>query len=94
MYTGFLLLLFCFYLDLSGNDLRDAGAECVAELLRRNDSIVHLSLKSNDIGYIGGIALAHAMESNVTLTSLDLSGTNVMLPLLMLMSDQFNEEHC
>ena len=60
--------------DLSGNRLRDAGAECIAQLLEHNDTIVHLAMKSNDIGHVGGEAIARALESNNTLTSLDLSG--------------------
>lgn len=60
--------------DLSGNRFRNAGAAIFAQLLDINDSIVHLSLKSNDIGPDGLSKLLHALKSNITLTSLDLSG--------------------
>jgi len=61
-------------LDLSGNRLRDSGAEQLAALLEVNDTIVHMALKSNDIGSLGAEHLASALLNNVTLTSLDLSG--------------------
>lgn len=60
--------------DLSGNRLRDLGAEQVAQLLEVNETIVHVALKSNDIGSAGAESLARALRSNATLTSLDLSG--------------------
>jgi Ran GTPase-activating protein (RanGAP) involved in mRNA processing and transport len=60
--------------DLSGNRFKDAGAQHIADLLRRNESIVHLSLKSNDMGPDGVSAIAEALTVNCTLTSLDLGG--------------------
>eukprot|EP01002_Notosolenus_urceolatus_P003979 NODE_204_length_2484_cov_82.404517_g157_i0.p1 GENE.NODE_204_length_2484_cov_82.404517_g157_i0~~NODE_204_length_2484_cov_82.404517_g157_i0.p1 ORF type:complete len:783 (+),score=238.50 NODE_204_length_2484_cov_82.404517_g157_i0:208-2349(+) len=60
--------------DLSGNRLRDEGAIHLANLLAHNTAIVQLILKSNDIGFVGGEALARALAGNNTLTALDFSG--------------------
>jgi Ran GTPase-activating protein (RanGAP) involved in mRNA processing and transport len=61
-------------LDLSGNRIKDEGAKSIAALFTNNDILVHLGLKSNDIGADGIVALCEALSRSATLTSLDLGG--------------------
>jgi len=66
-------------LDLSGNLIRDAGAEALVALLRSSPTLTRLDLRSNDIGPAGGEALFHALIGNTVLKELDLgspSGVN------------------
>ncbi|CBH09965.1 hypothetical protein, conserved [Trypanosoma brucei gambiense DAL972] len=66
-------------LDLSGNRLLDEGACFIAKLISVNRTLVHVGLRSNDIGHIGGEALADALLENNTIISLDVgahSGIN------------------
>lgn len=60
--------------DLSGNRLRDGGASAMAQLVRENDAVVTLVLRSCDIGHVGAETIAEALATNTTLTYLDLGG--------------------
>lgn len=58
-----------------GNTIRNKGAAAIAEMLKKNTTIITLDLKSNDIGVEGGCSLFKVLETtNRTLTSIDLSG--------------------
>ncbi|EPY33234.1 ribonuclease inhibitor-like protein [Strigomonas culicis] len=66
-------------LELSGNHLRDEGAAHIAKLIEVNKALAHVGLGSNDIGPVGGMALADALMRNNTVVSFDLgarSGVN------------------
>jgi Ran GTPase-activating protein (RanGAP) involved in mRNA processing and transport len=63
-------------LDLSGNFIRDAGAEALAAAIRCNPNLTAIVLRSNDIGPSGASALIGALSRSKTITSLDLSGLN------------------
>lgn len=61
------------HLDLSGNDLGNGGAASIAKLLLRNDSLCVLRLQSVDFS-TGLLPIFEALNTNNTLTALDLSG--------------------
>ena len=60
-------------LDLSYNDIGDAGAAQLAESLRVNGTLTSLELWETNIGDAGATQLAESLRVNATLTSLDLS---------------------
>jgi hypothetical protein len=60
-------------LELSGNQIGDAGAEKLADALKSNTALMELGLSSNQIGNVGADKLADALKSNTTLTKLDLN---------------------
>jgi len=64
-------------LDLTGNNIGDAGAEMLAVVLERNTALKELKLESNGIGSEGAAKLATALETNSALTTLDLKDNNI-----------------
>ncbi len=65
-------------LDLSGNELGDNGSCSLAEMLKRNKTLLDLNLSSNHIGETGALALARAMRENRTLSSLNLQKNQII----------------
>ena len=65
------------YLDLSNNNIGDAGATALATALHTNISLTALSLYNNNIGDAGATALATALHTNTSLTTLDLRYNNI-----------------
>ena len=57
-------------LHLFNNDIREAGATQLAEALRTNTTLKHLSLNRNNICDAGATQLAEALHSNTTLEHL------------------------
>ena len=64
-------------IDLSGNDIRAAGAESLASALTFNHTLTSIDLSENSIGAAGAEALASALKSNHTLTSIDLGRNGI-----------------
>ncbi|WP_039454784.1 leucine-rich repeat domain-containing protein [Candidatus Jidaibacter acanthamoebae] len=64
-------------LNLSDNNIGEAGGIAIAEALKENKTITSLDLGGNDIGAAGGIAIAEASKENKTITSLNLSDNNI-----------------
>lgn len=61
------------YLNLSSNDIREAGAHRIAEMLKVNTTLTVLFLHWNKIKAKGGAYLAQALQVNQTLQILDVS---------------------
>ena len=59
-------------LDLSENDISDAGATCIAEAIKVNKTLTNLNLSYNGISAAGATCIAEAIKVNKTLTNLDL----------------------
>eukprot|EP00727_Mastigamoeba_balamuthi_P005089 m51a1_g14579 hypothetical protein (1397) ;mRNA; r:1110358-1115808 len=58
------------YLDVSGNALGDAGMSVLAKSLKKNTSLVELSVDCNKVGINGFLALAMVLPANRTLQHL------------------------
>jgi len=64
--------------DLSGNQIGDAGARALAQGLANNDNVEQLNLSGNRIGSEGAAALAEILaKSNKSIDKLDLSDNKV-----------------
>ena len=64
-------------LDLSGNNIGEAGARAVAEALRHVPQLTQLYLSSNSIGNAGARAVAEALRHVPQLTRLYLFGNSI-----------------
>ncbi|XP_066024120.1 NLR family CARD domain-containing protein 3 isoform X3 [Pocillopora verrucosa] len=64
-------------LDLSVNDIGDAGATCIAEAIKVNKTLTNLDLRRNGISAAGATCIAEAIKVNKTLTNLDLSHNDI-----------------
>ena len=64
-------------LDLSGDEIGDAGATALADALRVNKSLETLDLDDNHIGDAGATALADALLVNETLETLFLTRNEI-----------------
>ena len=64
-------------LDLEENNLKDAGAESLAEALQDNHTLTTLYLGDNDLNAAGAEFLAKALQDNRTLTTHDLEGNDI-----------------
>jgi hypothetical protein len=62
------------HLDLSKNNIRDAGVKEFARYLEYNTSLVEVDLSDNDISDIGAEYLARALMRNRTIRQLHLNG--------------------
>lgn len=60
-------------LQLAGNDINDAGATALANVLINNTKLKNLGLSLNRIGDKGAIALVEALKANKGLQVLNLS---------------------
>lgn len=55
----------CFFINAASNILRDKGSMSIASFLRRGGgSIVHIDLRSNDIGPLGAAELFNSLKGN------------------------------
>jgi Ran GTPase-activating protein (RanGAP) involved in mRNA processing and transport len=77
-------------ISLGNNKITDTGASFLATALKYvNTRLTHLNLSCTDIGQDGAVDIATALSVNKTLTSLDLSHTNIapaISPLLIVNS--------
>ena len=64
-------------LNLSNDNIGDAGAASLAEAMKVNTTLTHLNLESNNIGDAGAASLAGAVKVNTKLTQLDLQSNNI-----------------
>jgi len=64
-------------LSLYNNNIRDAGARDLAEVLKLNASLTSLDLVYNQIGDDGARDIAEALKLNASLTYLDLHNNNI-----------------
>jgi Ran GTPase-activating protein (RanGAP) involved in mRNA processing and transport len=64
-------------LCLRGNCIGAAGAKALADMLRTNTHIEHVSLEWNQIGSSGCISIAEALKYNNTLKYLDLRNNGI-----------------
>ena len=64
-------------LRLDFNGIDPHGARLLGEALARNAVLRDLSLCKNDAGRKGSLAFARALQSNATLTRLDLDANEV-----------------
>eukprot|EP00768_Dysnectes_brevis_P003363 gnl/Dysnectes_brevis/2410_a2860_810.p1 GENE.gnl/Dysnectes_brevis/2410_a2860_810~~gnl/Dysnectes_brevis/2410_a2860_810.p1 ORF type:complete len:816 (+),score=200.46 gnl/Dysnectes_brevis/2410_a2860_810:25-2472(+) len=62
------------HLDLSGNELRNAGVAALSDALRVNTTLGRLFLTENRVSDAGGLALAQALQSNQALRHLSYGG--------------------
>ncbi len=60
--------------NLTDNNIGDAGAYALAYALRYNKTLIKINLSGNNIGDSGASALATALVHNKTLTTIDLLG--------------------
>ena len=65
------------HLNLTDNNIGDAGAASLAEAMKVNTTLTQLSLWDNNIGAAGAASLAEAMKVNTTLTQLSLWDNNI-----------------
>jgi Ran GTPase-activating protein (RanGAP) involved in mRNA processing and transport len=66
-------------LDLRGNNIRGEGAKALADCLRTNRHLTSVCLEWNNVGLLnyGVNALAQSLESNVSITKLDLRNNRI-----------------
>ena len=64
-------------LDLSENDISDAGATCIAEAIKVNKTLTTLDLSFTGISDVGATCIAEAIKVNKTLTNLYLSENRI-----------------
>jgi len=64
-------------LYLHEQNLGDAGAEAVAQMLKGNPRLNRIFLSENEIGDAGATALAEAIKENKTVTKIVLSGNEI-----------------
>ena len=67
----------CSYLNLSRNNISDAGATDIAQALHHNSTLNTLDLSNNNISDAGATDLAQALHHNSTLKELYLSSNNI-----------------
>ena len=67
----------CSYLNLSHNNISDAGATDLAQALHHNSTLNRLGLSSINISDVGATDLAQALHHNSTLKELYLSHNNI-----------------
>merc|ERR1712086_546843 len=72
-------------IDLSSNDIKDAGARYVVQYLQGNSTLVALALKvldlsHNNLGREGAKHIAELLETNEGLDDLDITRTGVDMP--------------
>ena len=58
------------HLDLSKNNLQDAGVEALLRVLKTTTSLIHLDLMQNNISTKGAKRLFKALANNMSLISL------------------------
>ncbi|WP_375331722.1 hypothetical protein [Candidatus Tisiphia endosymbiont of Temnostethus pusillus] len=64
-------------LNLSSNQIGDAGAKSLAECLKDNKSITTLKLNNNQIGDAGAKSLAECLKDNKSITTLKLNNNQI-----------------
>jgi Ran GTPase-activating protein (RanGAP) involved in mRNA processing and transport len=64
-------------LSYANNNVGDAGAVCIADVLKTNRKITHLDFSANAIRDRGCLALCEALKQNNTVTKLDLENNNI-----------------
>ncbi|XP_015747438.1 PREDICTED: protein NLRC3-like [Acropora digitifera] len=64
-------------LNLSGNRIRNEGANSLSQALRVNTSLSSLDLSQNNVGIEGASSLAQALIVNTSLSSLKLSANSI-----------------
>eukprot|EP00930_Biecheleria_cincta_P034637 TRINITY_DN23909_c0_g2_i1.p1 TRINITY_DN23909_c0_g2~~TRINITY_DN23909_c0_g2_i1.p1 ORF type:complete len:2328 (-),score=377.32 TRINITY_DN23909_c0_g2_i1:221-7204(-) len=65
------------HLELGSNALGCSGCNCLAEMIKQNQTLVYLGLQKNKIGAGGATKLGEALSSNCTLEDLDLGRNSV-----------------
>eukprot|EP00729_Bicosta_minor_P004981 gene4981-34138_t len=60
-------------LDMSGNQLGEAGAKTIGKALSKNATLEFVFLSNNDFGQVGGKAIGAGMAKNTSVVSLDLN---------------------
>uniref|UniRef100_A0A7S1GBD9 Uncharacterized protein n=1 Tax=Bicosoecida sp. CB-2014 TaxID=1486930 RepID=A0A7S1GBD9_9STRA len=63
---------------LTANESDFKGVEALAQMLQRNTALTHLSLWHTGVGRDGGVALARAMGSNLTVLMLEVAPADNM----------------
>ncbi|KJE94238.1 TKL/IRAK protein kinase [Capsaspora owczarzaki ATCC 30864] len=61
------------YLELSDNQIGDAGAQAIGSALRNKSTLIALSLNENKISDIGAFAVAEGLQASTALTQLGMS---------------------
>ncbi|KAJ9447815.1 RAN GTPase-activating protein 2 [Diplonema papillatum] len=64
-------------LDLSVNQIGEKGAAALSDALVQNTSLLHLDVGANPLYGAGGAAMVKFLETNRTLTCLDLTNVNL-----------------
>lgn len=78
---------------MSSNNINDAGAKALAEMLKGNTTLESLELNSNGIEYDGAVAIAEAIVENTSLKVLALRYARTVLPKFHLLSCGLNTEY-
>lgn len=74
-------------LNIDDNNMKDAGAIAMAEMLSTNTTIKAVEMASNGISLDGITAISKALENNTTLTILDLSDNEINDGMVVMLSD-------
>jgi hypothetical protein len=64
-------------LDISGNNIRDGGADIVSIMLQRTRSISHLDMSNNKISSVGAVSIGRAVGTGMGLVRLLLSHNRI-----------------
>ena len=63
------------HVDLSKNNLQDAGAELLANVVQNHTSMIHLDLSQNNISPNGAKKVFKALTKNISIISLKIGNT-------------------
>mgnify|MGYP003341462497 CR=1 FL=1 len=80
-------------INLSGNDIGDAGAKSLAKALRIYGGIIHVDLQRNGIGDYGVQSLADVLKSNQSIVEMKLWGNPIHESGARALSNAFQANH-
>ena len=74
-------------LDLSNNEISDAGGELIAEALQKTSSIISLNLSRNDLKISSAAMFVTAVEMNETIKYLMLEDNCITTDFINIIND-------
>lgn len=81
-------------LDISGNEIREAGAKAAAAMVVLGSQLSHLDISNNALGAIGGAAVAAAMGRSSSLQVLVMKAAGVERSVSMALANAIAECQC
>jgi Ran GTPase-activating protein (RanGAP) involved in mRNA processing and transport len=80
-------------INLSGNDIGDAGAKSLAKALRVYSGIIHVDLQNNGISDYGVQSLADVLKSNESIVEMKLWGNPILESGARVLFNAFQANH-